>query len=164
MTTTSGDEDIMVELRSLFTRLDPVDAQLLDQARFAYCWRSVDSELAELSFDSLVDHDMTLTVRSAGDPALEPRMLGFGAVVGGEDIAVEVEVTTGSGRPALVGQLLPPEATTVELQASTGEVDTVQADELGRFVIEPVPSGPVRLRLRHGGRLTHTTWVSYVRA
>jgi hypothetical protein len=164
MTTISGDEQLMVELCSLFTRLDPVDPRLLDQARFAYCWRSVDSELAELSFDSLVDHDLALAVRAAGDPALEPRMLGFGAVVGGENVAIEVEVTPGPGRPALVGQLLPPDATTVELQAGTGEVDTVQADELGRFLIEPVPSGPVRLRMRHGESLVHTTWVSYVRA
>jgi hypothetical protein len=164
VTTGSGDEDLMVELCALFTGLDPVDPQLLEQARFAYCWRSVDSELAELSFDSLVDHDMALAVRAAGDPALEPRMLGFGAVVGGDDVAIEVEVTAGPGRPALVGQLLPPESTTVELQAGTGEVDTVQTDELGRFLIEPVPSGPVRLRVRHGERLVHTTWVSYVRA
>ena len=91
-------------------------------------------------------------------------MLGFGAVVGGEDVAIELEVTSGPGRPALVGQLLPPKATTVELQVGTGEVDTVQADELGRFLIEPVPSGPVRLRMRHGESLVHTTWVSYVRA
>ena len=159
MTTLSSDECLMLELRSLLTRLDPVDPRLLDQARFAYCWRSVDSELAELSFDSLVDHDTALAVRAGGDPAREPRMLGFGAVVGGEDVAIEVEVTPGPGRPALVGQLLPPEAATVELQA----VDSVQADELGRFLIEAVPGGPVRLCVRHGERLVHTTWVSYVR-
>jgi hypothetical protein len=164
VTTVSSDEGLILELRSLLTRLDPVDPRLLDQARFAYCWRSVDSELAELSFDSLVDHDMALAVRAGGDPALEPRMLGFGAVVGGEDIAIDVEVTPGPGRPALVGQLLPPEAATVEVQAGTGEVDSVQADELGRFLIEPVPGGPVRLCVRHGERLVHTTWVSYVRS
>jgi hypothetical protein len=165
VTTVSGDEDLMVELRSLFTHLDPVDPRLLDQARFAYCWRSLDSELAELSFDSLVDHDLALAVRSGDDPALEPRMLGFGAVVDGEDVAIEVEVTPGAaGSPVLVGQLLPPEAALVELQAGTGEVGTVHADELGRFLIEPVPSGPVRLLVRRGERLVHTTWVSYVRA
>lgn len=163
MTTVGSDEGLMLELRSLLSRLDPTDPWLLDQARFAYCWRSVDSELAELSFDSLVDHDMALAVRAGGDPALEPRMLGFGAVVDGEDVAIEVEVTPGPGWPALMGQLLPAEAATVELQAGTGAVDSVQADELGRFLIEPVPAGPVRLCVRHGDRLVHTTWVSYVR-
>ena len=153
----------MLELRSLLSRLDPVDPSLLDQARFAYCWRSVDSELAELSFDSLVEEDMALAVRAGGDPALEPRMLGFGAVVDGEDVAIEVEITPGPDGPALVGQLLPAEVATVELQVGTGADDSVQADELGRFLIEPVPSGPVRLCVRHRERLVHTTWVSYVR-
>ena len=59
---------------------------------------------------------------------------------------------------------MPPEATTVELQAGTGEVDVVPTDELGRFLIEPVPSGPVRLCVRRGERLVHTTWLSYVPA
>jgi hypothetical protein len=160
----SGDDDLMAELRSLFTRLDPMDPRLLEQARFAYCWRSVDSELAELSFDSLMDHDMAVAVRAGGDPTLEPRMLGFGAVLDGEDVAIEVEVTGEEGRPVLIGQLLPPEAATVELQAGSGDIDTVRTDELGRFLIEPVPSGPVRLLVRLRERLVRTTWVSYVRA
>jgi hypothetical protein len=164
VTIVDGHEDLMMELRSLFARLDPIEPRLLDRARLAYCWRSIDSELAELSFDSLVDHDMALAVRAGGQPADEPRMLGFGAVVAGEDVVIEVEVTPGPGGAALVGQLLPPAATTVELQAGTGEVDSVQADELGRFFIESVPSGPVRLRVRHGDRHVHTTWVSYVLA
>lgn len=164
MTIVIGDDDLMRELCALFTGLDPLTPRALEQARFAYCWRSVDSELAELSFDSLLDRDLALAVRSVGDLAAEPRMLGFGAVVGGEDVAIEVEVTPGPGPASLVGQLLPPEATTVELQSGTGEVDRVEADELGRFLIESVPSGPVRLRIRRGDRHVHTTWVSYVGA
>jgi hypothetical protein len=158
-----GDDDLLIELRALFTRLDPMARQVLDQAHVVYCWRSVDSELAELSFDSLVDENLMLAVRAGGDPGDRPRMLGFGAVVDGEDVAIDVEVTAGPNGPALVGQLSPPEATTVQLHAGTGEVDTVQADELGRFLIEPVPGGPVRLRVQHGDRHVDTTWVSYVR-
>jgi hypothetical protein len=164
VTIVNGDDELMRELRSLFTRLDPLAPRALEQARFAYCWRSVDSELAELSFDSLLDQDLALAVRAGGDPAAEPRMLGFGAVVDGEDVAIEVEITSGPPRASLIGQLLPAEATTVELQSGTGEIDRVVADELGRFLIEPVPSGPLRLRVRHGDRHVHTTWVSYVGA
>ena len=164
MTIVNGDEGLLRELRSLFAHLDPVDPRLRDQARFAYCWRSVDSELAELSFDSLLDHEMALAVRAAGDPTTEPRMLGFGAVVDGEDVAIEVELTPGPapGRASLVGQLVPPASTTVELQTGGGELAAVRTDDLGRFLIEPVPSGPVRLRFRRGDRHVHTTWVSYV--
>ena len=159
-----NDDDLLRELRSLLAHLDPVDPRLLDRGRFAYCWRTVDSELAELSFDSLVDQDMALAVRAAGDLATEPRMLGFGAVVNGEDVAIEIELTpgTGPGRACLVGQVSPPVATTVELQAGSGALTAVRTDDLGRFLIEAVPSGPVRLRVRHGDRDVHTTWVSYV--
>lgn len=163
MTAMAGNEDLLQELRRLFSRLDPMTPRMLEQVRLAFSWRTVDAELAELSFDSLVDCDGALALRADGDPTLEPRMLGFGAVVGGEDVAIELEVTPGPGRPALVGQLLPPRSATVEVQAGSGAVGTVSADELGRFLVEPVPGGPVRLRVRHGERVVQTTWVSYAR-
>jgi hypothetical protein len=37
----------------------------------------------------------------------------------------------------------------------------VPADELGCFVVAPVPAGPVRLRVEYAGRVVQTTWVSY---
>ncbi len=117
-----NDDDLMDELRELLARVDPVDPRLLEQARFAYTWRTVDAELAELSFDSLVDRDVLAGVRDDGTATLGPRMLGFGAVVGGEDVAIEVEVGRGPGLPVLIGQLLPPRAGRVELQASDGTV------------------------------------------
>jgi hypothetical protein len=159
----TGDDDLMEQLRTLFDRVDPVDPDLLERARFAYTWRTVDAELAELSFDSLVDREVVAGVRDGGTATLGPRLLGFGAVVGGEDVAIEVEITPGPGRPVLVGQLLPPGPGTVEVQSGTGRVTAVRADDLGRFQVEPVPGGPLRLRVCLGGRRVQTTWVSYVR-
>lgn len=156
------DDDLVAELRELFARLDPVDPTLLEQARFAYTWRTIDAELAELSFDSLVDRDVLAGVRDDGTATLGPRMLGFGAVVDGEDVAIEVEVERGPGPPVLVGQLLPPRPARVELQASDGTVATAAADDLGRFRFEPVPAGPLRLRVYLDDTVVQTTWVSYV--
>ena len=158
-----SDDDLLHELRALFDRVDPVDPRLLEQARSAYTWRTVDAELAELSFDSLVDREVVAGVRYDDAATLGPRMLGFGAVVEGEDVAIEVEISPGPDRPALVGQLLPPRPAAVEVQAGSGEVTAVAADELGRFRVDPVPAGPLRLRVRHGDRIVQTTWVSYVR-
>ena len=158
-----SDDDLLHELRALFDRVDPVDPRLLEQARSAYTWRTVDAELAELSFDSLVDREMLAGVRDDATATLGPRMLGFGAVAGGEDVAIEVEISPGHDRPVLVGQLLPPRRAAVELQAGSGEVTTVVSDELGRFRVEALPAGPLRLRVRHGDRIVETTWVSYVR-
>ena len=159
--TAMADDALLHELDGLLARLDPVPPELLDRVRLAFCWRTVDAELAELSFDSLVDRDGALAVRAAMD--LEPRMLGFGAVVDGQDLSIELEVTTVDASCCLVGQLWPAGAVTADVQTGAGETASVPVDELGRFVVEPVPQGPVRLRVRHGDRVVQTTWVSYVR-
>lgn len=156
-------DDALFDLDRVLARLDPVPPQLLEEARRAFCWRTVDAELAELSFDSLVDRDAALAVRAGTDLDLEPRMLGFGAVVDGEDLSIELEVTAAGGASCLVGQLWPAGADLADVQTGAGETATVPIDELGRFVVEPVPQGPVRLRIRHRDRIVQTTWVSYVR-
>jgi hypothetical protein len=154
MTAANGSEVLLGELRGLLSRLDPAPPELFDQVRQLFCWRTVEVELAELSFDSLVDRDGELAVRSA---AVAPRMLGFGAVVDGADVAIEVEVD-GS---VLVGQLWPAEATSIQVQTSGGRSYRVPVDAFGRFQVDPVPTGPVRLCVAHRRREVQTTWVSY---
>ena len=87
-------------------------------------------------------------------------MLGFGAVVNGEDLAVEVEVSSIDGQCTMFGQLSPAGTATVGVQARDGEITDVPVDDLGRFLVRPVPRGPVRLRFEHAGHLVETTWVS----
>jgi hypothetical protein len=161
MTSAMGGDALVAELGWLLDRLDPVPPELLDQARQVFCWRSVDAELAELSFDSFLDRDLAVAVRADDGSVLEPRMLGFGAVVDGEDLSIEVEVSAMDGQSTMIGQLDPAGARTISVQAHDGEVVEVPVDEVGRFVVRPVPSGPVRLRVQHAGHLVHTTWVSY---
>ena len=63
MTSAAPDVTLLAKLGRLLDRLDPVPPESLDQARQLFCWRSVDAELAELSFDSLLDRDMALAIR-----------------------------------------------------------------------------------------------------
>jgi hypothetical protein len=162
MTSAARGDTLLIELDALLNRLDPMPPELIDQARQIFCWRSIDAELAELSFDSLLDQDLALAVRSGDGSVLGPRMLGFGAVVDGEDLSIEVEVSATDGQCTMIGQLEPAGATTISLQARDGQVIEVPVDGVGRFSVRPVPSGPVRLRIEHGGRVIQTTWVSYV--
>ena len=162
MTSAARSDALLVALGGLLDRFDPVPPELIDQGRQIFCWRSVDAELAELSFDSLLDHDLALAVRSGDGSVLGPRMLGFGAVVDGDDLSIEVELSVIDGQPTLIGQLEPAGATTIGVQACDGKIVEVPVDDVGRFSVRPVPSGPVRLRIERGGRLVQTTWVSYV--
>lgn len=161
VTAPAGGDALMGDLRGLLSRLDPMPPELLDQAGRAYCWRTVDSDLAELSFDSVVDRDLAVAVRATADPALQPQMLGFGVVIDGEDLTIEVEVGPSPAGLSLVGQLCPSGAATMDVQTGAGESAMVPVDELGRFAIEPVPRGPVRFSVRHHGRVVHTAWVAY---
>jgi len=162
------DAELLARLRALFAEVDPVSPLLLEQARLAFGWRTLDAELAELSYDSLADRQMMAAVRDAGLPGTGPRLLGFDTDVTGEAesaLTVEVEVTVDGGVPCLVGQLMPAAPATVSLLSSArpGAAVEVSADELGRFRLEPVPTGPVRLRVQVGDRTVDTSWVSYVR-
>lgn len=164
------DDELLAELRAMLGELDPVDPGLLEQARQAYSWRTIDAELAELSYDSFADREVLAAVRDGGVPGTGPRLLGFGTDLSGDEedpLTVEVEVTAGAGRGSLVGQLMPPRSALVHVErfdARTGRTDPVPADDLGRFRIDPVPVGPVRLRIDTGDRVIETSWVSYATA
>ncbi|MEP7054749.1 MAG: hypothetical protein ABI912_05830, partial [Actinomycetota bacterium] len=103
-------------------------------ARAAYAWRTIDAELAALSYDSLLDDKELAGVRSAGDGA---RMLTFDSA----ELSVEIAVERGR----LIGQLVPPQSGQVEVRYAGGSV-TVSADDIGRFACDGVPRGPFSLR------------------
>lgn len=144
------DEVLLAELRSVASRFDPVPPAAVLAARSALAWRSLDAELAELTADSAVDGEVLAQVRSAGGPTL----LAFDAPT----LTVEVEVTVAGGRRQVRGQVVPPRAGRVEARHPGGRVE-VAADEVGRFAVDDLPSGPVSLRCQAGdGRWVETDW------
>jgi hypothetical protein len=151
------EEQLVAELRQLGRLLDPVPADVLFAARGSLAWRRVDAELAELSFDSLVDGDLELAGVRSGDDSV--RMVSFD----GPDLSVEVEVAGLGDHRQLVGQLVPPQAATIQLRSpSLGAAagpDT-RADTLGRFTLDLGTSGPASLRCSlASGRTIETGWV-----
>lgn len=144
------EERLLAELRAAGA-LDPVPADAVAAARSAFLWRTIDAELAELTYDSLFEEKELTGVRGAA----EARSLTFAT----EDLTVELEASTvGAGR-RLLGQLVPPQPGEVEVRHAGGTV-TVTADELGRFSAD-VPPGPVSLRCRgsRAGANVTTDWV-----
>ncbi|MFF8946868.1 hypothetical protein ACF1A5_32345 [Streptomyces sp. NPDC014864] len=133
------------ELRAATAILDPVPSALRQLAVEAYALHDLDTRIAELTFDSLVD---ALPVRGATDV---PRMLTFRA----GELTVDVEVT----EDGLLGQLMPPRPARVEVLSGPHAGVPLTADELGRFTGEAPPAGPFALRLRTGGDVVVTEWL-----
>ncbi|MEV7244954.1 hypothetical protein ACWDXT_15340 [Streptomyces sp. NPDC003236] len=133
------------ELRQAAAVLDPVPAELRQIALGAYALHDLDADIAELTFDSLVD---ALPVRGVPDA---PRMLTFRA--GG--VTVDIEVT-GEG---LIGQVLPPGPARVEVLGGPRAARPVTVDTLGRFTSDTPPTGPFALRLRTDGQVVVTEWL-----
>ncbi|MEU6405157.1 hypothetical protein [Streptomyces sp. NPDC046985] len=133
------------ELRQAAAVLDPVPAALRRLALDAYALHDLDAEIAELTFDSLLD---ALPVRGAADV---PRMLTFQA----GDLTVDVEL----GEDGLLGQLMPPRPARVEVLRGPRPDSCLTADDLGRFTAPAPPAGPFALRLRTDGAVVVTEWL-----
>jgi hypothetical protein len=144
------DDRLLAMLTDALAAADPVPPSVIEGARAAFTWRTIDTELAELVFDSA--HDLA-GVRGAD----ENRQITFQAP------GVEIEVMViDDGSRCLVGQLIPPAGMTVELVAG----DTVRSeatDRLGRFTFDDVAPGPVRLVVldTEGERVVQTEWVLF---
>lgn len=147
-----GSGDAMTMFSALAARMDPVPQSVLDAARGSFTWRTIDAELAEIAFDSVVDGDLAgVRGRLSG-----PRLLTFEAA----DIAIELEVTQVGDRRRLVGQVVPSDAADVEVRHGEGST-AVDIDDMGRFAVDEVPSGPVSVRVRRPDQdPVDTDWVT----
>ncbi len=148
------DAELEEQLRKAAALVDPLPAQLLQTAMDSFTWRTIDADLAELVFDSMVDQDEDVLVRG---PA-HARLLSFEA----GDMTIDVEITGVGPSRRLIGQLAPPQPAVVEVRQSGG-VGAVEADELGRFSAGPLRAGPISVRCSTGvepdRRRVVTDWV-----
>lgn len=140
----TDDDELLQHLRSLARRLDPVPAEVLAAAKGAFVLRTLDEELADLLFDSLLDEAL-VGIRGSAN-----RQLTFGV----RDTTIDLDVDD----EGLVGQVNPSGATVVELEMLDGSV-TGEIDELGRFFLAR-PNGPFRLRIGMDGHQVTTEWVN----
>jgi hypothetical protein len=157
--TEAGDEHLLHVLRAAARAIDPVPPEAVAAAISSFTWRTIDAELALLSFDSATQEDALAGVRGDG-----PRLLSFEA----DGVVVDLEVTvTGAGPDAacaLTGQASPAPQS-LELRRFEGNVP-VELDHLGRFTVRSVPLGPLSIRCvltaTDGGlgRVVTTDWVA----
>jgi hypothetical protein len=143
-----SDDDLLELVGRALRAADPVPDRVLEGARAAWTWRTIDEELAELVFDSASE----LTGVRSEDTA---RQLTFRS----PGMEIEVMVTDDTSR-RVVGQLVPPGAYTITLNAGDTEL-TAATDRLGRFSFDPVAPGPVRMAVAdpEGTHVVTTEWV-----
>jgi hypothetical protein len=146
------EEQLLGELRALGKVADPLPSEVSFAAKGSLAWRRIDADLAELTFDSLLE-DAALAGVRGGDSV---RLVTFEA----GDVSVEVEITEAGDRRRLIGQLVPPQVARVEVRTTDGHHD-VDADEVGRFAVDRLLPGPasLRCRLTSSGRVVETGWV-----
>lgn len=121
------------DLAAVVATADPLPYDTLQSLRACFTRRSLDAELAELVYDSLLDEPVG--VRSGGGT----RQLSFH----GPRVAVEMEVVP--ERHRVVGQVVPARASEVEVRHAAGSY-LLRSDPVGRFVVENLPKGPVSFR------------------
>jgi hypothetical protein len=146
-------EDLLAELRLAGVVLDPVPERVTSAAKASFTWRTVDAELASLTYDSALDADRLAFVRGTA----AARQLTFSA--SGLTVDIEAEETDGSLR--LIGELAPAQRAVITVRHNEGTTE-VETDEDGRFRTGPIPTGPVALSLRlaAGGSAVQTEWIT----
>ena len=141
------DEVLALELAEVLRDVRPDVGEVARRAKGAFTWRTIDQDLltAQLMFDST--QETALATRSADSG----RVMVFSV----ELRSVEIEVLS----DRVVGQFLPPSSGEVEVEGEEGVIATVAVDDLGFFVIAPVPTGVVRLRCTTQTTRLVTDWV-----
>ncbi|HEU4422027.1 MAG TPA: hypothetical protein VFR67_05730 [Pilimelia sp.] len=145
----NDDDELMRDVRQAL-RPEPIDERILDAARAAFAWRTVDAELELIRI--LYDSQLEEAVGVRGRPPSIPRTLVFQD----DDLGVEIEISDAG----IEGQLIPPGPGEVSLQTAEGTPATTTADEVGCFAF-PTPSrGPIRLECSLGTRRFTTQWIT----
>jgi hypothetical protein len=143
------DDELLTALRQAVRSREAVPADFVDAAKGAFAWHNIDAELAELTYDSLRSATDALSTRAE---AASIRALTFTS----EHVTMELEIVGDT----LLGQVVPAQRAAITVQHGTGSRTNLDADEIGRFLVQPVPSGPFRLRCRTAaGTEALTGWI-----
>jgi hypothetical protein len=144
------DEDLLVALQQALAEREAVPPEFVEAAKNAFAWHNIDSELAELTYDSSRDAEPEPSTRAE---TASIRALTFTSA----HLTLELEVTHDS----LLGQIVPAQAGTIKVQLRDGAETTVPADRIGRFTIRPIPAGEFRLHCKTSADTdTLTNWLT----
>ena len=131
------DEQLLAALREALGADENVPPEFIELGKNAYAWHNIDAELAQLTYDSSHEPDHALSLRAE---AASIRALTFTSA----HLTIELEVSEDS----VLGQVIPAQSGVIEIQGREGTTAATEADEVGCFLIRPIPDSPFRLRFR----------------
>jgi hypothetical protein len=131
------DEQLLASLREALEADEAVPPEFIELGKNAYAWHNIDAELAQLTYDSSHESHAALSLRAE---AASIRALTFTSA----HLTIELEVSEDS----VLGQVIPAQSGVIEIQGREGTTATLEADEVGCFLIRPIPASPFRLRFR----------------
>jgi hypothetical protein len=144
------DDQLLAALKDALSARHAVPHEFIESAKNAFAWHNIDAELAQLTYDSTSALESVAMATRSDTAAI--RELTFSS----PRLTIELEVSEDS----LLGQVIPAQAATIDIQNRTGAERTVPADDVGFFSISPLPEGIFRLRCRAPGIDVVTGWVT----
>jgi hypothetical protein len=147
------DDALLRALADAVAVADPVPTDWQRAALGCADWLALDARLAEMAYDSLDDHRPAGAAYGSVQEGSERRRLRFG----GDDLAVEVEVSVTADAVRLAGWVRP--AGRSRVRALLPEAShTAEVGEGGAFHFEELPHAPVSL-LVDGDPPVKTGWI-----
>jgi hypothetical protein len=122
--------------------------RVVEAGKAAYTWRTVDEDLAALTYDSLTT--------SASPGTRSERAAVREVTFATRTLTIHVQVSPAG----LSGQLVPPQAGALELQLRTRPGQRADVDDNGWFSVGPLVGPAFRLVVELAdGRRVHTDWL-----
>jgi hypothetical protein len=134
----ADDDRLMAALAEAVRALDAIPRRLIEAGKATYTWYNFDAELAALTYDSALDEGRELA-RTRDEPALL-RNLTFAS----RRLTIELEFT----HDALLGQIVPAQPGEIHVHNAHSRVTVATVDDLGSFIIRPVPTESIRLHFQ----------------
>jgi hypothetical protein len=143
------DDDLLAALRHAISARQAVPPEFVEAAKNAFAWHDINADLAQLTYDSMLG------------PAAAPtraesafiRALTFSSA----RLTIELEVTA----HAVIGQVVPAQVATIEVQTQAGQETIIASDEIGCFSIHPIPTEAFRLRCQAAAGIdVRTGWIT----
>ncbi len=143
-------QELFARLAQIAEEIDPAPRLAYELGHAAFELRRLDSELAELICDSATDTESLAGVRGE----LGVRLLSFEAA----DLDIDLQVVPQAGRRSVLGQVV---GTVTDVRMETAEgIVRAAVDPHGRFQVDDVAAGRMRLHVAVGGAVYITSWVT----